>query len=398
MKTVANYNFKGVKALVRVDFNVPLDENGQVSDDNRIRGALPTIQKILDDGGAVVLMSHFGRPKGTVNAKYSLQQVVESVATLTNRSVRFALDCVGETTRMIIADLKMGEILLLENLRFYAEEEKGDENFARQLADLGCSVYVNDAFGAAHRAHASTATIAQFFAPEQCMFGYLMAAELQSAQRVTNNAKTPFGVIIGGAKVSDKILLIENLLAPADVLLIGGGMAYTFWKAKGGAIGNSLLEADHIATAQRIMELAEKNSCRLLLPEDSVAADRFANDANTQICASNAIPDGYMGLDIGPKSIEAFTAALNDCQTILWNGPMGVFEMPAFEQGTKAVAQKIVQLTAEKGIFSLIGGGDSAAAIHQFGWEDEVSHVSTGGGAMLELLEGKVLPGVAAIG
>ncbi|MFD2161001.1 phosphoglycerate kinase [Paradesertivirga mongoliensis] len=394
MKTIDNLNFSGKKALIRVDFNVPLDENFNITDDNRIQGALPTITKILRDGGSVILMSHLGRPKdGPVN-KYSLQHLVGHLSGVLDTEVQFADDCIGKQAIEKAAALQNGDVLLLENLRFYKEEEKGDEAFAEKLSKLG-DVYVNDAFGTAHRAHASTAVIAKFF-PDAKYFGYLMAGELANAEKVLNNPERPFTAIMGGAKVSDKILLIEKLLDKVDNLLIGGGMAYTFAKAQGGNIGNSLVEADKLDLALELIEKAKSKGVNLVLPTDSVIADAFSPDANTDAANNDNIKEGWMGLDIGPAAVKQYKEVVASSKTILWNGPMGVFEMAKFESGTKAVAEAVVEAT-EKGAFSLIGGGDSAAAVAKFGFEEKVSYVSTGGGALLEYMEGKELPGVKAI-
>lgn len=394
MKTIDNLNFSGKKALIRVDFNVPLDENFNITDDNRIQGALPTINKILKDGGSVILMSHLGRPKDGPTDKYSLKHIVKHLSAALNTEVAFADDCIGQDASDKAAALTSGKVLLLENLRFYKEEEKGDKDFAEKLSKLG-DVYVNDAFGTAHRAHASTAVIAQFF-PDAKYFGYLMAGELANAEKVLNNPERPFTAIMGGAKVSDKILLIEKLLDKVDNLLIGGGMAYTFAKAQGGNIGNSLVEADKLDLALELIEKAKAKGVNLYLPTDSVIADAFSADANTDAANNDSIKDGWMGLDIGPAAIKQYKEVVASSKTILWNGPMGVFEMEKFEAGTKAVAEAVVEAT-EKGAFSLIGGGDSAAAVAKFGFEEQVSYVSTGGGALLEYMEGKELPGVKAI-
>jgi phosphoglycerate kinase len=394
MKTIDNLNFSGKKALIRVDFNVPLDESFNITDDNRIQGALPTIKKILNDGGAVILMSHLGRPKDGPTDKYSLKHLVGHLSKVLNREVAFADDCIGQQAVEKAAALKNGDVLLLENLRFYKEEEKGDEAFAEKLSKLG-DVYVNDAFGTAHRAHASTAVIAKFF-PSAKYFGYLMAGELANAEKVLNNPERPFTAIMGGAKVSDKILLIEKLLDKVDNLLIGGGMAYTFAKAQGGNIGNSLVEADKLDLALELIAKAKSKGVNLVLPTDSVIADAFSAEANTDAANNDNIKDGWMGLDIGPAAVKQYKEVVASSKTILWNGPMGVFEMQKFEAGTKAVAEAVVEAT-EKGAFSLIGGGDSAAAVAKFGFEDQVSYVSTGGGALLEYMEGKELPGVKAI-
>lgn len=394
MKTIDNLNFSGKKALIRVDFNVPLDKEFNITDDNRIQGALPTIKKILADGGSVILMSHLGRPKEGPTEKYSLKHIVKHLSDVLGKDVQFADDCIGAQAAEKAAALKDGDVLLLENLRFYKEEEKGDEAFAEKLSKLG-DVYVNDAFGTAHRAHASTAVIAKFF-PEAKYFGYLMAGELANAEKVLNNPERPFTAIMGGAKVSDKILLIERLLEKVDNLLIGGGMAYTFAKAKGGQIGNSLVEEDKLDLAISLIEKAEAKGVKLILPTDSIVADKFAADANTDVAPNHDIKEGWMGLDIGPDAVSVYKQVVADSKTILWNGPMGVFEMEKFEAGTKAVAEAVVEAT-EKGAFSLIGGGDSAAAVAKFGFEEKVSYVSTGGGALLEYMEGKELPGVKAI-
>lgn len=394
MNTIDFLNFSGKKALIRVDFNVPLDDKFNITDDNRMVGAIPTIEKILNDGGSVILMSHLGRPKDDPAEKYSLKHLVRHLAILLNRDVQFADDCIVESAISKAKELKSGEVLLLENLRFYKEEEKGDEAFAEKLAALG-DVYVNDAFGTAHRAHASTAVIAKFF-PAAKYFGYLMAGELANAEKILNHAEKPFTAIMGGAKVSDKILLIEQLLEKVDNLIIGGGMAYTFAKAQGGQIGNSLVEDDKLDLAVELLKKAKAKNVNLLLPVDSVIADAFAADANTEIAKNNAIPLGWMGLDIGPESVRSFIEVVKSSKTILWNGPMGVFEMQKFESGTKSVAEAVVAAT-KNGAFSLIGGGDSAAAVAKFGFEDDVSYVSTGGGALLEYMEGKELPGVKAI-
>lgn len=394
MKTIDFLNFSGKKALIRVDFNVPLDEKFHITDDNRIVGALPTIEKILKDGGSVILMSHLGRPKDGPVKKYSLSHLLKHLSLLLNTDVKFADDCIGKDAVTQAKALKTGEVLLLENLRFYKEEEKGDEAFAEKLAGLG-DVYVNDAFGTAHRAHASTSVIAKFF-PDAKYFGYLMAAELANAEKILNKAEKPFTAIMGGAKVSDKILLIERLLDKVDNLIIGGGMAYTFAKAQGGKIGNSLVEEDKLDLANELIAKAKKKKVNLLLPVDSIIADAFSEDAKTEKAKNDNIKEGWMGLDIGPDSIKNFSAVIKDSKTILWNGPMGVFEMKKFETGTKSIAEAVVEAT-KNGAFSLIGGGDSAAAVAKFGFTDDVSYVSTGGGALLEYMEGKELPGVKAI-
>lgn len=394
MKTVDQYNFSGKRALIRVDFNVPLNAAFEVTDETRMRAAVPTIKKILSDGGSAVLMSHLGRPKEGPGEKYSLKHLVPHLSGLLGLSMQFAEDCIGGEAFSMSSALKAGDVLLLENLRFYKEEEKGDEDFAQKLARHG-DVYVNDAFGTAHRAHASTTIVAKFF-PEDKVFGYVMAGELLNAEKVLNNAERPFTAIMGGAKVSDKILLIERLLEKVDNLIIGGGMAYTFFKAKGGSVGSSLVEEDKLGLALELMKKAEAKAVKLLLPEDSIISDAFSNEANTDMAKNDSIPDGWMGLDIGEKSREAFEKVILASKTILWNGPMGVFEMPKFEAGTRSVAEAVTKATG-KGAFSLIGGGDSAAAIAKFNLSDQVSYVSTGGGALLEYMEGKELPGVKAI-
>ncbi len=395
MNTIDQFDFKDKKALIRVDFNVPLDDEFKITDDKRIRAALPTISKILKDGGAVILMSHLGRPKDGPTDKYSLKHILSDLSALVGVEVKFADDCIGESAVKQAADLKSGEVLLLENLRFYKEEEKGDVAFAEKLSKLG-DVYVNDAFGTAHRAHASTSIIARFF-PDAKYFGYLMASEVENAEKILNHAERPFTAIMGGAKVSDKILLIEKLLDKVDNLIIGGGMAYTFAKAQGGEIGTSLLEADKQELSLELIEKAKAKGVNLILPVDTVIADKFANDADKKDVTSGQIPADWMGLDIGPKSVALFQDVIKNSKTLLWNGPMGVFEMESFQVGTKAVAEAVVAATKDNGAFSLIGGGDSAAAIAKFGMEDEVSYVSTGGGALLEYMEGKELPGVKAI-
>ena len=396
MSKFSDHNFKGQKALIRVDFNVPLDASFNITDDTRMKGTIPTIQKILADGGSVILMSHLGRPKDGPTDKYSLKHLVNHLVKLLNgATVKFADDCIGASAREKAASLQPGEVLLIENLRFYKEEEKGDTVFAEKLSKLG-DVYVNDAFGTAHRAHASTAVIAQFFPGEKKMFGLLMESEVASAEKIMHKSEKPFTAIIGGAKVSDKILIIENLLERATDIIIGGGMAYTFMKAEGGAIGSSLCEMDRIDTALELLKKAEAKGVCIHLPSDSVIADKFAADANISSAPSNDIPDGWMGLDIGMNACEQFTNCIKRSKTILWNGPMGVFEMEKFQHGTKTIATAIAEAT-EAGAFSLVGGGDSVAAVNQFGFANKVSYVSTGGGALLESFEGKVLPGIAAI-
>jgi len=394
MKTVDNYNFKDQKVLIRVDFNVPLDASYNVTDDTRMRAALPTINKILKDGGSVILMSHLGRPKEGPTEKYSLKHIVSHLSKLLNKPVGFTADCIGEPATAAAADLKPGGVLLLENLRFHKEEEKGDENFAKQLASLG-TFYVNDAFGTAHRAHASTAIIAKFFPQNKC-FGYVMSGELSNIDKVLNGAEKPFTAIMGGAKVSDKILILEQLINKADHIIIGGGMAFTFIKAQGGHIGNSLVEDDKLETARNILKNAKEKGVQIHIPVDAVAADRFANDAAKKEVNITTIPDGWMGLDIGKATERQYADVISNSKTILWNGPMGVFEMSSFEQGTKAVAEAIVSAT-KKGAYSLIGGGDSVAAINKYNLGNDVSYVSTGGGALLEYIESGSLPGVDAV-
>ncbi|MEX1202015.1 MAG: phosphoglycerate kinase [Ferruginibacter sp.] len=397
MSTFSNHSFSGQKVLVRVDFNVPLDDQFKITDDTRMTATIPTIKKILNDGGAVILMSHLGRPKDGPAEKYSLKHLVNHLHQLLggDSKVFFANDCIGSQARLTAEMLRSGEVLLLENLRFHKEEEKGDEAFAEKLSKLG-DVYVNDAFGTAHRAHASTAVIAKYFPVEKKMFGLLMEAEVLNAEKVLHQSQKPFTAIIGGAKVSDKILIIENLLNRATDIIIGGGMAYTFIKARGGKIGNSLCEDDRMDTALEILEKAKQKKVSIHLPETSIIADKFAPDANTKDCSSDQIPDGWMGLDIGGKAIGIFSEVIRNSKTILWNGPMGVFEMEKFQQGTKSIALAIAESTAN-GAFSLVGGGDSVAAVNKFHLASKVSYVSTGGGALLEYFEGKELPGIAAI-
>lgn len=395
MSRFSDYNFAGKKVLIRVDFNVPLDENYQITDDTRIKAAIPTIKKILDSDGSVILMSHFGRPKSGPEEKYSLKHILSHLKKLLGTNVDFANDCIGEEAVQKAGSLKPGEVLLLENLRFHKEEEKGDEGFAKKLSKLG-DVYVNDAFGTAHRAHASTAVIAKFFPKENRMFGLVMEGEVESAKKVLDSSEKPFTAIIGGAKVSDKIMIIENLLNRATDIIIGGGMAYTFFKAMGGEVGNSLVEEDRISTAKELLDKADAKGVCIHLPPDSLIADKFSEEADISTCLSNTIPEGWMGLDIGNLACESFTKVIHDSKIILWNGPMGVFEMEKFQHGTKCVAKAVAEAT-EKGAFSLVGGGDSVSAVNQFGFSDQVSYVSTGGGAMLEFFEGKQLPGIAAI-
>jgi phosphoglycerate kinase len=395
MNSIDTYNFQGKRAIVRVDFNVPLDkETMEVTDDKRIRAALPTIQHILKAGGSVILLSHFGRPKDGPEEKFSLKHLIKTIEKNIGKPVKFAADCIGKDAIDLSSKLQPGEVLLLENVRFYSEETKGDVAFAEKLASLG-DCYVNDAFGAAHRAHASTTQITQFF-PNDKMVGFLMKSELESARKVLNHAERPFTAIVGGAKVSDKVLIVENLLNIADHIIIGGGMSYTFYKAQGGHIGQSLCEDERLETCREILAKAKEKGVHIHLPLDSTIADRFAADAETNVSPSNQIPEGWMGLDIGTEAIAQFREVLLASKTILWNGPMGVFEMKAFENGTKSVAEAVVEATLN-GAFSLIGGGDSAAAVQKFGMSDHVSYVSTGGGALLEYFEGKVLPGVQAM-
>jgi len=394
MKTVDQFNFAGKRALIRVDFNVPLDAHFHITDDTRIKAAIPTLKKILKDGGAVVLMSHLGRPKNGPEEKFSLKHIVDDLSKKLSVEVKFAGDCIGEEANYLTSQLKPGEVILLENLRFYKEEEKGDVAFAQKLAKHG-DVYVNDAFGTAHRAHSSTAIIAQFF-PEAKMFGYVMAGELSSINKVLNNTMRPFTAVMGGAKVSDKIMILEQLINKADHIIIGGGMAFTFVKAQGGNVGNSLVENDRLDTAKQILADAAAKGVKIHIPVDAVCADNFSNEANTQICDIDKIPAGWMGLDISGKTEKNYAEVIAASKTILWNGPMGVFEMSKFENGTKSVAEAIVDAT-EKGAYSLIGGGDSVAAINKYHLGEKVSYVSTGGGALLEYIESGSLPGVEAV-
>lgn len=416
MQKIDNFNFAGKKAIVRVDFNVPLDENGKITDDTRIRGALPTLKKILNDGGSLIIMSHMGKPKGKVNAKYSLGQIKDDVANALGTDVKFVSDCVGPEAAEAAANLKPGEVLLLENLRFHPEEEgkpvgidkedpaydaakkemkEKQKEFAKALASYA-DVYVNDAFGTAHRKHASTAVIADYFDANDKMLGFLMEKEVQAVDNILSDIKRPFTAIMGGSKVSTKIGIIENLMDKVDNLILCGGMTYTFAKAQGGKIGQSIVEDDKLDLALDIIKKAKEKGVNLILGTDCVAADAFSNDANTKICPCNDIPDGWEGLDAGPETRKAFAAAIEPSKTILWNGPAGVFEFDNFTAGSRAIADAIVKAT-ENGAFSLVGGGDSVACINKFGLADEVSYVSTGGGALLEAIEGKVLPGVAAI-
>ena len=394
MKTINDFNFENKKALIRVDFNVPQDENLNVTDDTRIRAAKPTIDKILKDGGAVILMSHLGRPKGEFNDKYSLKHIASKISEILGVDVIVANDVIGDDAKQKVNNLKPGQILLLENVRFHNEEENGDSDSAKQLAAFG-DIYVNDAFGTAHRAHASTAIIAEFF-PENKVFGLLMEQELTAINKVLTDGEKPVTAVLGGAKVSSKITIINNILPVIDNLIIGGGMTYTFVKAKGGKIGNSLVENDKLDLALEILEECKKHNVNVYLPVDNVIADNFSNDANVQTVPSDEIPDGWMGMDVGVESSKVFAEVINNSKTILWNGPLGVFEMPNFAKGTIALGDAIAEST-KNGAFSLVGGGDSVAFVKQFGYDDKVSYVSTGGGAMLESLEGRELPGVAAI-
>ena len=393
MKTINDFNFANKKALIRVDFNVPLNSDFEVTDVTRIEAAKPTIIKILEDGGAVVLMSHLGRPKG-VDANYSMKHIVEKVAEIIGVQVKFVPDCIGEKVNKAVNNLQNGEILLLENLRFYAEETAGDEGFSEQLSKNG-DIYVNDAFGTAHRAHASTTIVAKYFSKNKC-FGSLLAKEIESIDKVLTNSEKPVLAILGGAKVSSKITVIENILDRVDHLIIGGGMTFTFVKALGGSVGDSICEDDKMELALEILEKAAAKNVQIHLPVDVLAADDFSNDANTQIVDVTQIPDGWQGLDAGPKSQVIFDGVVNSCKTILWNGPLGVFELETFSKGTITLGNSIDKAT-QNGAFSLVGGGDSVAAVKQFGFADKVSYVSTGGGAMLETLEGKTLPGINAI-
>ncbi|SCX96888.1 phosphoglycerate kinase [Flavobacterium anhuiense] len=393
MKTLNDFDFKNKKAVIRVDFNVPLDENFNVTDTTRIEAAKPTIDTILKQGGSVILMSHLGRPKGA-EEKYSLKHILKTASEILGVQVKFAENCVGEPAQTAAKDLKPGEVLLLENLRFHAEEEAGDVAFAKELASLG-DIYVNDAFGTAHRAHASTTIIAQFFPNDKC-FGTLLAKEIDSLNKVLKNSEKPVTAVLGGSKVSSKITVIENILDKVDHMIIGGGMTFTFIKAQGGKIGESICEDDKLDLALDILRLAKEKGVQVHIPVDVIAADDFSNNANTQVVDVTAIPDGWQGLDAGPKSLENFKKVILDSKTILWNGPLGVFEMETFSKGTIALGDYIAEATAN-GAFSLVGGGDSVAAVKQFGFEDKMSYVSTGGGAMLEMLEGRILPGIAAI-
>lgn len=395
MKTVNDFNFKGKKAIVRVDFNVPYDENFHITDDTRIQAAAPTIKKILADGGSVILMSHLGRPKGEVNDKYSLRHIVDHVSKVLGVPVKFVSDCVGPVAEKAAAELKPGEVILLENLRFHPEEEKGDEKFAKELASLA-DIYVNDAYGTAHRAHASTTIIAKFMGPDKC-FGLLMAKEVEAIKKILKDGEHPVTAILGGAKISSKLPIIYNMLESVDNLILGGGMAYTFIKARGGKIGRSLHEDEYLETTEEIRAKAAERGVKLYLTLDAIATEEFSETAPTKIFASDEIEDGWEAMDIWEKTTKLFTDVVKESKTVLWNGPMGVFEMPKFAKGTIAIAEAMAEATKKNGAFTLVGGGDSVAAVKQYGYADKVSYVSTGGGAMLESLEGKVLPGVAAI-
>ncbi len=394
MRTIDDLNLSGKKVLIRVDFNVPLNDKFEITDDTRIQAALPTIQKVISSGGSPILMSHLGRPKDAYELKFSLKHIVPHLSKLVGKEVKFAEDCIGEETIQMVKSLQPGEVLLLENLRFHKEEKKGDEGFSGELARLA-DVYINDAFGTAHRAHASTTIVAKFF-PEEKAFGYLIKKELTNMDKVLLNPEKPFTAIMGGAKVSDKILLIGNLLEKVDNLIIGGGMTYTFIKAQGGKTGNSIVEEDKLQLALDLIQKAKEKNVNIFIPTDNVVADKFDNDANTKITGTDTVPDGWMGLDIGPEAITNLKEVILASKTILWNGPMGVFEMSSFQTGTKSIAEAIAEATS-KGAFSLIGGGDSVAAINKYKLKDKVSYVSTGGGAMLEYMEGKELPGIKAI-
>lgn len=394
MKTIEDFNFENKKALIRVDFNVPLDHEFNVADTNRIEAAKPTIIKVLEDGGSVVLMSHLGRPKGNRNPDLSLEHICKTVSEVLGVQVKFVPESIGEVAESAVAEMGMGEVLLLENLRFHSEETSGDQNFAEGLSKLG-DIYINDAFGTAHRAHASTTVVAQFF-PENRCFGYLLAKEIEAIEKVMQTGEKPVLAILGGAKVSSKITIIENILDKVNHLIIGGGMTYTFVKAKGGKVGDSICEDDKMDLALEILKKAEEKGVKVHIPVDVIAANDFSNDAETRVTNSDEIPDGWQGLDAGPRTLEDFKEVILNSKTILWNGPIGVFEMESFAKGTIAVGNFIAEAT-RNGSFSLVGGGDSVAAVKQFGFEDKVSYVSTGGGAMLESLEGKKLPGIAAI-
>ncbi|MBN2664473.1 MAG: phosphoglycerate kinase [Bacteroidales bacterium] len=394
MNTIENFDFKGKKVLIRVDFNVPLNDSFEITDDTRMRKAVPTIKKVIDNGGSAILMSHVGRPKGEVQDKFSLKHIVKHLTELLGVEVKMAPDCIGDKVKQVADNLQQGEVLLLENLRFHAAETKGDFDFSKKLSELA-DVYINDAFGTAHRAHASTTIVADFF-PNAKLFGYIMESELKSLDKVMEDVHKPYTAIIGGSKVSSKITIIENLLTKVDNLIIGGGMAFTFVKANGGNIGNSLVEEDFLEKIPALYELAEKNNAKIHLPVDSLNADKFDKDAHVSLSDIDKIPNDRMGLDIGPKTVDLFKKVISQSKTILWNGPVGVFEFEKFEEGTKAVGLSIAEAT-KNGAFSLIGGGDSVAAISKFDLTDQVSYVSTGGGALLEYMEGKILPGIAAI-
>jgi len=394
MKQINDFDFTGKRVLIRVDFNVPLNDKFEITDDTRMKAAIPTIKKVIDNGGSAILMSHLGRPKGQVQEKFSLKHLVAHLKELTKTEVKFASDCIGEDVKQMAKNLKQGEILLLENLRFHKEETKGDENFAKQLSDCA-DVYINDAFGTAHRAHASTTIVAKFF-PENKMFGYIMESELKHLNKVISDVKRPYTAIIGGSKVSTKVTVIENLLTKVDNLIIGGGMAFTFVKANGGKVGNSLVEEDFLEKIPALYELADRNNAKIYIPLDSLNADKFENNAHVTLSDVDKIPPDRMGLDIGPKTIDLFSKVIKQSQTILWNGPVGVFEFERFAEGTKKIAEAIANAT-DNGAFSFVGGGDSVAALNKFGFADKVSYVSTGGGAMLEYMEGKELPGIKAI-
>ena len=394
MKQINDFDFTGKRVLIRVDFNVPLNDKFEITDDTRMKAVIPTIKKVIDNGGSAILMSHLGRPKGQVQEKFSLKHLVAHLKELTKTEVKFASDCIGEDVKQMAKNLKQGEILLLENLRFHKEETKGDENFAKQLSELA-DVYINDAFGTAHRAHASTTIVAKFF-PENKMFGYIMESELKHLNKVISDVKRPYTAIIGGSKVSTKVTVIENLLTKVDNLIIGGGMAFTFVKANGGKVGNSLVEEDFLEKIPALYELADRNNAKIYIPLDSLNADKFENNAHVTLSDVDKIPPDRMGLDIGPKTIDLFSKVIKQSQTILWNGPVGVFEFERFAEGTKKIAEAIANAT-DNGAFSLVGGGDSVAALNKFGFADKVSYVSTGGGAMLEYMEGKELPGIKAI-
>ena len=396
MSHFSEHNFKGEKVLIRVDFNVPLDDDGKITDDTRMKAAVPTIKKVLNDGGSVILMTHFGRPKNGPEDKFSLKHILPHLKELLpGVTVEFANDCIGNEVQKKASELQPGQVLLLENLRFHKEEEKGDEEFAKKLSELG-DIYVNDAFGTAHRAHASTAVIAQFFSADKKMFGLLMNSEVANAEKILHDSAAPFTAILGGAKVSDKIEIIKNLLNKANNIIIGGGMAYTFLKAQGKEIGSSLCEEDKLDLAKEILKEAKEKNVSFQLPSDSIVADKFSNEAECKVVNNSNIDKGWMGLDIGPEAVKEFTNTIMESKTILWNGPMGVFEMPAFQQGTKAIAEAVAKAT-QHGAYSLVGGGDSVAAINEFHLADQVSYVSTGGGALLEYFEGKELPGIKAI-